>query len=905
MFPENELVMLYTRSGLTILPLAKNSKRPKFENWTRRPKEELLNGFGDGDNIGIRIEPPLFVIDVDDARLGRLILDETPPTWIVKTRRGLHFYFKAAAKYYPKTNKRSRLIQLLAEGCQVVAPPSMVEGHQYRFLVDPAETPIAVVDENKTKLLEMIVDAVAKHEKIILEFSRLWNEGHRHNLSLWLNGALRKADVPRFEAAVIVKAICLLAGDPELNDRLRALDDTYKKPLDQIAAWSKLKEELSLIVGREEAEKLLTILPSPPEQDNHREAPRRVKILSLALPNQGLAIESIGMPNSLNDYDPKLLVYRNGYFEIVDEYVLGDTVAEPRHPRSYPYKPYVILDFGVKNRNELIGLVYREVDRFIDAKVEEKVVYTADILLSYVPDLFDTVPYIYVVGDNESGKTHLLCLFAELCYRPLAGVSHTAADLYSYLEDDVPLTIIEDEFQGSEKDTEKMKIYKAGYKRGARVARVTTFEGGRRVDYFHCYGPKIMAAERLVENKGLMQRCIVIEMVEGYPEKDHYDPEDYERFAWLRSELLKWRMRVLAGHEQLPSLSIDWLRGRNRELYLPLLTVLYGSPLYYILEKYLRKKVEEREEERRGSLEAVITRCCLDVLEESGKGEIPFPKLWEKLLNALGGEEVREKTAVIARSMDTEAYGRVSKIDVSTILKAKLGMKVFKTTREGKRVVVYVPDWEKLWKAARKYLTPLEVENYQSLKKLPNYQLTQLLESGRGEKPGENGSTPGKTGAEGGVGSEEIGSIGSLVVSPLTPQPELEEGVGEELEHPIALEEAGAEGIGEGVEPEEAEPEVEEAEEELETEAGELEGEGVEVEAEGFEGAEGAEEEVEAPRVEEVAAEYTGPICEECIYWAALKCAKHPDWIVVTPTARYARSCEYFVARGEGAGHAK
>jgi len=869
MFPENELVMLYTRSRLTILPLAKNSKRPKLENWTKVTREELLNCFDDGDNVGIRIEPPLFVIDVDEARLGRLIEDAAPKTWIVKTRRGLHFYFKAAPSYYPKTNKKSRLIQLLAEGCQVVAPPSKVDGHEYSFLADPAETPIAELTEDKIKLLEKIIDAVAKHERIILEFSRLWTEGHRHNLSLWLNGALCKAGIPRFEAAVIVKAICLLAGDPELNDRLRALDDTYRKPLDQIAAWSKLREELSLIVGRDEAGRLLALLPSPPEQSDHREA-RRIKILSLALPNQGLAIEAIGVPNALNDYDPKLLIYRDGRFEIADEYDLGDVIVEPRHPRSYPYKPYVVMDFSVKTRSELINLVYREVNRFIDAKLEEKVVFTGYNMLTYVADLFDTIPYLDIVGDNESGKTHLLILFAELCYRPLAGVSHTAADLYSYLEDDIALTIIEDEFQGSEKDNEKMKIYKAGYKRGARVARVTTFEGGRRVDYFNCYGPKIMAGERPIENKGLSQRCIIIEMVEGYPEKDHYDPEDYERFAWLRSELLKWRMRVLAGHEQLPKLNIDWLRGRSRELYLPLLTVLYGSPLYNILEEYLRKKVEEREEERRGSLEAVITRCCLDVLEENGKSEIPFPKLWEKLLNALGGEEVKEKTALMARSMETETYGRISKKNVGAILKAKLGMKDLKTTREGKKMLVYTPDWEKLWKAAKKYLTPLELENYQILKKLPNYQWNQLLGSGLDEKPGENGSTPGKTGAEGGGGSEEIGSIGSLAVS----VPRLEE-VGEELEPPIGLEEA---------------------EEELETEAGELEAEGAE-EAEGFEGAEEVEEEVERPRIEEPTVEYHGPICEECVHWAALKCAMHPDWIVVTPTARYARNCEYFASK--------
>jgi len=199
----DDFVRLYRKHGLTILPLARNGKQPRVEGWTRATKEELLSAFTPGDNVGIRVEPPLFVVDVDDARLARLIEDEAPKTWVVKTRRGLHFYFKAAG--YPKTNKRSRLLQLLAEGCQVVAPPSRVDGHEYRFLVDPAETAIAELDENKTKLLEMIIDAIAKHEKIILEFSRLWTEGHRHNLSLWMNGALRKAGVPRFEAAVIVK----------------------------------------------------------------------------------------------------------------------------------------------------------------------------------------------------------------------------------------------------------------------------------------------------------------------------------------------------------------------------------------------------------------------------------------------------------------------------------------------------------------------------------------------------------------------------------------------------------------------------------------------------------------------------------------------------------------------------
>jgi hypothetical protein len=291
---------------------------------------------------------------------------------------------------------------------------------------------------------------------------------------------------------------------------------------------------------------------------------------------------------------------------------------------------------------------------------------------------------------------------SELCYRPLAGVSHTAADLYSYLEDDgLPLTIIEDEFQGSEKDTEKMKVYKSGYKKGARVARVSTFEGGRRVDYFNSFGLKLMAAEKLIENRGLMQRCIVVEMVEGYPEKDHYDAQDYSRFSWLRSELLKWRMRVLAGHESLPKVEADWLRGRDRELYLPLLVILHGSPIYPTLERFLRERAEERKREREGSLEAAICRAVTTLLSD-GSGEIDFSELWLEVKHETGGVEELDKNNV-ARSMYSDLHGTISKRDVASILSAKLGMKKRRTTKNGLTRTIYIPEWGKLARALRKY----------------------------------------------------------------------------------------------------------------------------------------------------------------------------------------------------------
>jgi uncharacterized protein (DUF1330 family) len=437
-------------------------------------------------------------------------------------------------------------------------------------------------------------------------------------------------------------------------------------------------------------------------EDSSAEKERRRSILSLVIPSGPTVLEAVGVQNGLGDYDPKLLVYGPDGFAVVENYRVGNDVITARPPRSYPYKPYVVESLEAKTRPELIDLIHREVERFIDAEPEEKATFTAFILLSYVQEFFDALPYLYLVGDNESGKSHLLNLMAELCYRPLAGVSHTAADLYSYLEDDgLPLTIIEDEYQGSEKDTEKMKVYKSGYKKGARVARVVTYEGGRRVDYFNSYGLKIVAAEKLIENKGFIQRCIVIEMVEGYPEKDHYDAEDYSRFARLRSELLKWRMRVLAGHESLPKVEADWLRGRDRELYLPLLTMLHGSPIYHALERFLRGRAEERRREREGSLEAAICRAVANLLAD-GSGEIDFSELWLEVKNEVGGVEELDRNNV-ARSMYSDLHGTISKRDIASILSAKLGMKKRRTTKNGLTRTIYIPDWGKLARALRKY----------------------------------------------------------------------------------------------------------------------------------------------------------------------------------------------------------
>ena len=126
-----------------------------------------------------------------------------------------------------------------------------------------------------------------------------------------------------------------------------------------------------------------------------------------------------------------------------------------------------------------------------------------------------------LVGDNESGKSVALSLLNWLCYRPMLGVlfpqpTSTATSMILMH----PVRSLEDEAQGMQKDSDKSKIYKAGYKKGAVVPRTVMMQNKRFIKYFRVFCLKACAAEEMPRVKGLMERFIVISMTEGYPTKD-------------------------------------------------------------------------------------------------------------------------------------------------------------------------------------------------------------------------------------------------------------------------------------------------------------------------------------------------------------------------------------------------
>ncbi|MEM4601853.1 MAG: AAA family ATPase, partial [Desulfurococcaceae archaeon] len=250
------------------LPVLKGEKGPPlYEDWSNLSKEVVDQKNVSVDwqkyNIAIRLDN-LVCLDVEDTRIYNAIFKKpveefSKITWVQKTGKGLHIIFKGKAKPF----KVEGFIEIRSGPQQyiVVAPSLHPSGTRYEWLSNIANTPIAEISAADLERLRHKLEVLKRFRNFIEAMADCWKRYHRHHLSLWLSGCLRKMNLGLEDSELVLKTICLLAGDEELADRVRALHDTFEKDIKEVKAWSGLREELVEICGLEEAKKIIKLLP--------------------------------------------------------------------------------------------------------------------------------------------------------------------------------------------------------------------------------------------------------------------------------------------------------------------------------------------------------------------------------------------------------------------------------------------------------------------------------------------------------------------------------------------------------------------------------------------------------------------------------------------------------------------
>jgi hypothetical protein len=322
----------YLNAGFSVIPLAPNSKRPTLESWdefqSRQPTpDEVQKWWGDGQQHGVAIVcgkvSGIVVLDIDDPEKFSVALkaigETLPDTPIVRTRKGWHLYFRYPANRIVRRHDRLADwgAELRGDGCYVVAPPSVVDGHGYTWATRKGkrmalgEVPIAecpewlldafgvpFVDEQNKPAPAPIVqqtqptngNTLSPEQRRALKSILVphWVEGQRHDLALGLAGLLAKSGIAKDEALALLREIAEEAHDDEWRDRERALKDTFDRLWKgkEVVGYRRLEE----IVG-EQAAKVIAAIVSPQKPNNDRQP---IGLLTLAEWDERLAHISHG-----------------------------------------------------------------------------------------------------------------------------------------------------------------------------------------------------------------------------------------------------------------------------------------------------------------------------------------------------------------------------------------------------------------------------------------------------------------------------------------------------------------------------------------------------------------------------------------------------------------------------------
>ncbi|NND82227.1 MAG: hypothetical protein HKN50_07355 [Gammaproteobacteria bacterium] len=240
--------------------------------------------------------------------------------------------------------------------------------------------------------------------------------------------------------------------------------------------------------------------------------------------------------------------------------------------------PSDIIDYG--SYDLLVTEIRQFLDRFIvlESSFAEMTVHY--ILLSWVSNAFQQVPYLRKYGDFGTGKTRFLSAIGSLCYKPIfaSGASSTAALFHTLDTFRGTLVLDEADFRYSDEKHDLAKILNNGFTKGYPVLRCA-FNKKKEFDpiAYQVYGCKLVAARKPFTDAALESRFIS-EEPDCFHIPDHIPaelPKEFELEAQiLRNKLLAYRLDKLSSvGDQVDSTLGQKLEPRIRQLFAPLLAV--------------------------------------------------------------------------------------------------------------------------------------------------------------------------------------------------------------------------------------------------------------------------------------------------------------------------------------------
>lgn len=374
-------------------------------------------------------------------------------------------------------------------------------------------------------------------------------------------------------------------------------------------------------------------------------------------------------------------------FSAQNNLIKNDVVLFPSQPRIYG------------TEQQLLAEIRSFIHRYADLSETFEHIACYYVLLTWLYDAFNDLPYLRLRGDFGTGKTRSLLTIGSLCYKPFfASGASTVSPIFHTL-DAFRGTLIFDEadFRFSDERSEIVKILNNGNVRGMPVLR-TMMNRQREFNpqAFQVFGPKIVATRGRYDDRGLESRFIT-EETGARPLRSDIPinlPETFgDEARELRNKLLLYRFHRRHEVKLDPSLADPNLEPRLNQIMLPLLSVVGDSKLRADLRSGAMNAQASLVAERGLLAEAQVLEILAELIVTCDRLVVPISDIAAGLIERYGAEYERPITnrwigGVVRKKLNLQTFKSHGVYVVPTTERSKIEMLC---RRYGVNVITDVP----------------------------------------------------------------------------------------------------------------------------------------------------------------------------------------------------------------------
>ncbi len=353
--------------------------------------------------------------------------------------------------------------------------------------------------------------------------------------------------------------------------------------------------------------------------------------------------------------------------------IKNEAVLLPSEPVEYGDEKHLLTD------------IRQFLHRYVDLSPTFETISSYYVLLTWLHDAFNELPYLRLRGDFGTGKTRTLLTLGSLCYKAFfASGASTVSPIFHTL-DAFRGTLIFDEadFRFSDERAEIVKVLNNGNVRGIPLLRTMV---NRQREFnpqaFQVFGPKIVATRGYYEDKGLESRFITEEMGGRLLRTNipiNLPPSFKEEARLLRNKLLLYRFHRRFETKLNESLIDPAIEPQLNQILLPLLSIVQDTGVRDDLRSLAREMHTALVAERGLLAEAHIFEVLANLMDASERTVVSVAEIAVAVIEQYGSEYERPITnrwvgGILRKRLNLHTYKShgVYVVPISERMKIKL-----------------------------------------------------------------------------------------------------------------------------------------------------------------------------------------------------------------------------------------